>query len=110
MSSVSDSLQSLSQSSTGKQRVAAGDYQIIEIARAEGRPQHQRLHLQSAQGGEALLTLPEQTVAQTALQVGQTVRAENRAYGLAFSRDGRPFFLVLDDDWYRELKSRALPL
>jgi hypothetical protein len=45
--------------------------------------------------------------------MGQVITAGHRPYGLAFATAdaaGRaePFFLVLDDAWYRELASRPV--
>jgi hypothetical protein len=59
------------------------------------------------------LVLPRQAAELGQLAVGQTIAAEHRPYGLAFAAvagTGRanPFFLVLDDDWYRELQSRPV--
>ena len=41
---------------------------------------------------------------------GQTVRAAQQPYGVAFARAGRaqPFFLVLAEDWQRELPARPV--
>ena len=43
---------------------------------------------------------------------GQIVTARARPYGLEFARSdsGRGFFLVLDDDWARDVPSHAVML
>jgi hypothetical protein len=59
------------------------------------------------------LTLPRETAERARLAVGQVITAEHRPYGLAFAtgrchRRQAPFYLVLDDAWYRELASRPV--
>ena len=80
-----------------------------------------RLTLQPETAAEEVLFLyvPHTTVAQAALAAGQRVTATHRDYGVEFSRlaepttaaaPALPFFLVLDDSWYRELPSRLVTL
>lgn len=122
--SVSDSVRRSSESSTNKDRVAQGDYRIVEVVAAAGRPGLARLTLQpeTAQEDVLFLFVPEATVAQAALAAGQRVTATHRDYGVEFSRVAEapaattatapalPFFLVLDDIWTRELPSRPVTL
>ena len=119
--SLSTSVQKSSESSSGDKKVAAGDYKIIEVAEAPGRPGQVRLSLQAkVQGGAAdgqsaeqfFLFLPQTTLAAAGLENGQWVSARPTSYGLEFSRQAtqQAFFLVLDDDFYRELPSRAVTL
>ena len=119
--SVSDSVRRSSESSTGKDRVAQGDYRIVEVVAAAERPGLARLTLQPETAAEDVLFLfvPQATVAQAALAAGQRVTAKHRDYGVEFSRlaeataaaaPALPFFLVLDDSWYRELPSRLVTL
>lgn len=117
--SVSDSVRRSSDSSTGKDRVAQGDYRIVEVVAAAERPGLARLTLQPETAAEDVLFLyvPQATVAQAALAAGQLVTATHRDYGVEFSRPAvataaapLPFFLVLDDSWYRELPSRLVTL
>ncbi len=119
--SVSDSVRRSSESSTGKDRVAQGDYRIVEVVAAAERPGRVRLTLQPETAAEDVLFLfvPQATVAQAALATGQRVTATHRDYGVEFSRlaeataasaPALPFFLVLDDSWYRELPSRLVTL
>jgi len=117
--SLSTSVQKSSESSSGDKKVAAGDYKIIEVAEAPGRPGQMRLSLQAkdatADGQSAeqfFLFLPRTTLAAAGLENGQWVSARPTSYGLEFSRQAtqQAFFLVLDDAFYRELPSRAVTL
>ena len=117
--SLSTSVQKSSESSSGDKKVAAGDYKIIEVAEAPGRPGQMRLSLQAkdttADGQSAeqfFLFLPQTTLAVAGLETGQWVSARPTSYGLEFSRQAtqQAFFLVLDDAFYRELPSRAVTL
>ena len=58
------------------------------------------------------LTLPRETAERARLATGQVITAEHRPYGLAFATGATgaqaPFYLVLDDAWYRELASRPV--
>ena len=64
---------------------------------------------------EFFLLLPRDAVTRGRLATGDTVQAQQRAYGLAFAAvtaqgAASPFFLVLDDAWYRELDSRPVSI
>lgn len=109
--SVSDSLQGSSRSSHRDDRRAEGDYRIVDVAAAPGKPGMLRLTLQ-ADTGELRLDLPQRTSEGARLKPGDTVRARPRPYGIEFARaDTREaFFLVLADDWYGELASRPVAL
>lgn len=118
--SLSTSLQQSSASSTGDKRVAAGEYRLIELAAAPGRPGQLRLTLQAKAetAGEAVaantfyLFLPEAALKAARLQAGDAVLARAKPYGLEFAeaRSQQAFFLVLDDEVFRELPSRPLSL
>lgn len=111
--SLSDSLRGSSDSSSPN-RVAAGDYRVTEIAAVGEKPGMLRVTLEpvSAQGGAQpfRLDLPQQLALEQALTPGVVVAAVERPYGIEFAKGepARGFFLVLADDWYRELQSRAL--
>lgn len=115
--SLSDSVQGSSRSSGGQQ-VADGDYRVIEMAEAAGKPGFVTLRLRAAaaDAGEFTLTLPAQALQPQALGVGDVVHARNRTYGLEFARTlpatgaREPFFLALTDAARRELRSQALSL
>lgn len=111
--SVSDSLGGSSNASSPN-RQAAGDYRVIDVATVADKPGVLRLTLQplAAQAGTVpmRLDLPQQVAQQHGLATGLVVGARERPYGLEFAKGEprEPFFLVLDDAWYRELHSRAL--
>jgi hypothetical protein len=106
--SLSDSLQGSSNSS--RKTVAEGDYKVIDVAAAPERPGMVRLTLQPlaehGADGEIQLTLPQRAADDGRLAAGQVVNAQRRPYGTQFKSGdtGKPFFLVLDDEWYRELQ------
>lgn len=56
------------------------------------------------------LRLPRALVEREALAPGHLVRAARQPYGVAFARaeQSRPFFLVLLDEWQRELPARPV--
>ncbi len=116
--SLSDSVQGSSNSSTGEQRVAEGDYRVIEVAEVAQRPQFVRLRLEAlARDGDAApawftLDLPRETLVAEGLGAGHLVSARHRPYGLEFAhaRTKQAFFLALADDWQRELAPRAIGL
>jgi hypothetical protein len=116
--SASDSLNTSSKSSTGT-KTADGDYRVIEVAELAGRPGMLQLTLQgtAATGAphEFTLRLPRQALEPRGIAAGDIVNVRNRDYGLEFARtNGRdvrePFFLVLADDWHRELEPRPVTL
>lgn len=125
--SSSASIEKSSTSSSTKERVAQGQYTIVEMMALAQQPDMLRLRLQpvaavpgqdnapapTQAAGEFFLQLPRQAAERGQLAVGTIVAAEQRPYGLAFAAvhaagDASPFFLVLDDDWFRELESRPL--
>jgi hypothetical protein len=105
-----------SDSSSKTNRVAEGQYTIIDMVAVPERPGVMRLRLQAqdhpAADGEIWLYLPRQTVEEGRLATGQTVAARQRPYGVEFAHaeTQRAFFLVLDDDWWRELASNPVTL
>lgn len=111
--SVSDSLGGSSNASSPN-RQAAGDYRVIEVAAVAGKPGMLRLTLEPlatrADAAPLRLDLPQPVAQQHGLAAGMVVAARERPYGLEFAKGEprEPFFLVLDDAWYRELHSRAL--
>jgi hypothetical protein len=112
--SVSDSFKASSDGSS-KTTAAQGDYKVIEVAAVADRPGTARLRLQALvapEGGEVLLDLPAITLERNGVAVGQTVAVQARPYGLEFARGdtGQAFYLVLDDDWHRELRAHAVAL
>lgn len=111
--SVSDSLHGSSHSSDGHDKVAEGDYRILELNAAPGKTGIANLTLQAAGMPErVVLDLPQSVVEQRGLAPGGLVHAQQRSYGIEFaSADTRePFFLVLADAVYGELASRPVSL
>jgi len=118
--SLSDSFEKSSDSSSKKDKTAAGDYRLIDVAEVKERPGMLRLTLQPVEPATAeakaadnlILYVPARVMAQNPLAAGQVVSAKPREYGVEFARadTGRAFFLVLHDEWYRELQSNAVTL
>jgi hypothetical protein len=107
-------LQGSSNSSSGKTNVAAGDYKLIEVTQAAGRPDALRMTLvrQDDSKSEVSITLPREAFAKADLQLGHTLSLRDKPYGieLANARTEQAFFLVLDDAWHRELVSKPVTL
>jgi hypothetical protein len=118
LGSLSTSIGESSDASSGKREVADGDYRVIEVADLAERPAMLRLTLRAAQPrpaglAEFRLDLPREALARRGLAVGDLVQARQRPYGLefAYAQPAREaFFLVLADDWHRELDPRAVQL
>ncbi len=116
LGSISDSVQGSSKSSSGETKVTAGDYRVVEVAELAGRPGMLQLRLQATkregEEGELRLTLPRQALAQRTLAPGDVVIARERPYGVEFAHaDAREaFFLLLADDWHRELDPHPVTL
>jgi len=116
--SASTSVEKSSDSSSGKKRVAQGQYTIVEMAALVQQPDTLRLRLKALTPGattELTLLLPRQAIESAQLESGQTISAQQRPYGLALATltpagAMGPFFLLLDDDWYRELESRPVAI
>ncbi len=115
--SASDSLGDSSGASSPDRRAANGDYRVIGVADVATRPGMLQLRLQAMQGEahEFTLKLPREALGDKGIAVGDVVHARTRPYGLEFARtDGadrrEPFFLVLADDWHRELETRPVAL
>ena len=117
--SSSASIEKSSNSSSTKDKVAQGQYTVVEMTALVQQPDMLRLRLQvvargPAAASEFFLLLPRQAAERGQLVVGKVVSAEHRPYGLAFatvttaSNTVTPFFLVLDDAWFGELQSRPL--
>ena len=109
--SVSDSLSGSSNSSKTDKRVDNGPYRIIDIAATPGHAGMTRLTMQADAAQQPLvLDLPQATFEQQQLAQGDMVHAQNRAYGIEFSRNDTraAFFLVLADEWYGELGTRPV--
>ena len=114
--SLSTSVKKSSDSSSGDDKVAEGDYRVIEVAEAPARADTVRLKLHAvaadAKQGEFFLYMPKEAYDQSRLGQGSVVTARARAYGLEFAnaRAQKPFFLVLADEWFRELQTKIVRL
>ena len=120
--SASTSIQKSSNSSSKATGVAAGRYRITDVALAGERPDHWRITLRGVPvdaageaepaGDELVLLLPRQAAERGRLARGEDVVARTRPYGVEFGRadSGEAFFLVLHDEWHRELPSHPVTL
>lgn len=112
--SISDSFGSSSNSGEEK-RVAAGEYRVINVAQAPAKPDATRMTLRATAAGpirEFYLDVPNRALAERRVNAGELVRVNERVYGYEFAHadDQRPFFLALQDDWYRELGSHKVAI
>ena len=112
--SLSTSVEGSSQASSGDKKVAEGEYRVIQVAASEQQPGKLRVLLRGTEAaqGEFVLVLPASTAEQAHLAPGSIVAARHQAYGLQFAagQPRAPFYLVLDDAWYRELQTRPVTL
>lgn len=117
----STSLETSSDGSSGdEKKVADGDYRIIEVADAPARAGTVRLKLHAvadeaasvAKKNEFFLYMPQEAYEQSRLGQGSVVTAKARSYGLEFADKAakKPFFLVLADEWFRELQTKVVRL
>lgn len=115
-SASSASVNKSSDSSTKNKTTAEGPYRIIDVAVVPERPGTVRVKLQAladtTADGELFLYVPQQALDRSRLGAGQTVTARQRPYGMEFAvlETQKAFFLVVDDDWYRELPSNPVVL
>jgi len=114
--SLSDSLNNSSNSSKTP-ATADGDYRVIEVAELADRPGMLQLTLRATAGTphEFTLKLPGRALAPQGITAGDIVQVRNRDFGLEFARAAGaaapvPFFLVLHDDWHRELQAHPVTL
>ena len=123
--SLSTSVEGSSNASSRGNKVAEGPYRVIEVAEAPARPGTVRVTLQAltdsanhadsgdnSDNSELHLYLPRQTALDQQLTTGSVVHARARVYGFEFAQ-GSPrqaFFLVVRDEWLRELQTRPVNL
>ena len=114
--SVSESFHGSSHSSRGRRDLAAGDYRILEVAAAADRPGLVQLKLEALDekvaADDLFLVLPQAAFDRGRLGKGVVITASARPYGFEFTagQAQQAFFLVLHDDWHRELQSRPVVL
>ena len=114
--SVSDSFHASSNSSSNDNKKSAeGDYRVDAIVAVAGRPDRVRLELSPLDrpplDGLAL-ELPALALERVRLKAGSVVNARPRPYGVEFALApaGEPFYLVLQDDWYREMAAHRVTI
>ena len=112
--SISDSIGASSNSSSGEDRVAAGEYRVIDIAQAPGKVDTTRMTLRALAGParEFTLDVPNRALAGRGVGKGELLQVSERVYGFEFAHADtrRAFFLALQDDWYRDLASRKVTI
>lgn len=109
--SVSDSFHGSSRSSSGDEKRADVDYQVLDVGVVPERDGVARLALRARNSAEVVyLDLPRDIPARHHIVAGDLVHAQHEVYGLAFARaDQRePFYLVLQDDWHDGLAARPV--
>jgi hypothetical protein len=113
--SLSDSVSGSSKSSQNT-AVAAGDYQLIQVAAAPNRPGFTQMTLRAVKtpgaAQDIVLTLPQKAFYTSGLANGDAVAAREHAYGVEFAnaQTRATFFLVMNDAAYRELASHPVAL
>ncbi len=112
--SVSTSFEKSSDSSSKGDKVAAGDYKVIQMADAADRPGVLRVTLQATAdaANTFVLLLPQAAAAQGQVALGAVIQARPREFGLEFAAGAprQPFYLVLHDAAYRELRTQVVTL
>lgn len=110
--SVSTSLTTSSKSSSGEdQKVATGNFRILDVAMTPGRPDMVRLSMRAETAdSQFALDLPAAVLKAQDLDKGDLVHVQTRAYGYEFAHAAtrKPFFLVLEDAWHNELAARPV--
>ena len=111
----SDSIRGSSDSSKADERAAVtdGDYRVAHVEPIDGQPEMLRLTMEpvAAPGAERFqLDLPARARGAQPITTGDLVAAQHRPYGLEFARGTtrEAFFLVLADDWTRDLDTRPV--
>lgn len=114
--SISDSIGGSSNSSNGdKKHVAAGPYRVIDVVQAPAKAGTTRVTLRAAAGDAATefwVDVPDRALADRRVSKGDIVQVSERVYGyeFAYGDTQQPFFLALQDAWYRELASRKVTI
>jgi len=113
--SSSESFRASSNSSSTDNRTANGRYRVDAVVAVADRPGRVRLDLTPLDGpadGAFGLELPELVRAEAGIAAGTVVAARPRPYGVEFAlaETRQPFYLVLEDAWYRELAAHRVTL
>jgi hypothetical protein len=88
---------------------------VIDVAQAPARAGTTRVTLRAAAGDAATefwVDVPDRALADRRVGKGDIVQVSERVYGyeFAYGDTQQPFFLALQDDWYRELASRKVTI
>ncbi len=114
--SISDSIGGSSNSSSGDNRRAeTGPYRVIDVAQAPAKAGVTRITLRAVAGDAATqfwVDVPDRALADRRVDKGEVVQVNERVYGyeFAYGDTKKPFFLALQDDWYRDLASRKVTI
>ena len=114
--SISDSIGGSSNSSSGdNKRAETGPYRVIDVAQAPAKAGVTRITLRAVAGTAATefwVDVPDRALADRRVARNEVVQVNERVYGyeFAYGDTKQPFFLALQDDWYRELASRKVTI
>ena len=114
--SISDSIGGSSNSSSGdNKRAETGPYRVIDVAQAPAKAGVTRITLRAVAGDAATqfwVDVPDRALADRRVGKGEVVQVNERVYGseFAYGDTKKPFFLALQDDWYRDLASRKVTI
>jgi len=114
--SISDSIGGSSNSSSGDNRRAeSGPYRVIDVAQAPAKAGITRITLRAVAGDAATqfwVDVPDRALADRRVAKDEVVQVNARVYGyeFAYGDTKQPFFLALEDDWYRDLASRKVTI
>ncbi len=114
--SISDSIGGSSNSSSGDNRRAeTGPYRVMDVAQAPAKAGVTRITLRAVAGDAATqfwVDVPDRALADRRVGKGEVVQVNERVYGyeFAYGDTKKPFFLALQDDWYRDLASRKVTI
>lgn len=116
-SSVSlGSVENSSDSATKALTEINGPYRVVEMTPMPERPGMLRVKLQAlatAQGDDVVqIYVPLKALERGDIRTGKTVLAHQRPYGVEFAsaETQQAFFLLLADDWHKELSSKPVTL
>lgn len=105
-----------SDSSTKKMAEINGAYRVVDVTPVLERPGTVRMKLQAVAGAKdddvVMLYVPQKVVDSNGIAQGKVVTAQQRPYGVEFAHGDtkKAFFLLLADDWHRELSSNPVSL
>lgn len=111
--SSSTSIEKSSKSSSKDDKVADGDYRITRMAAADAHSGKLRLTLQAVNGSDEFhLLVPQEAVQQGKLAMGAVVTARAQPYGVQFAAAAtrEAFFLVVRDEWRKDLQTSVVTL